>query len=303
MSIDGSGNFTFDQTKFLAAFDANPDGVIKMFTQGGTSSNSSLQFVSAGDLAVAGTYDVNVTHAATQAAATGLTGVFPPVALPTVTVNVGTTQVSYAVKNTDSRADVASRRSNAAFANAKLNFQATDTGSGVQIQSEDYGAKASFSVDWGDGNGSNPFAGTDVAGTIGGITATGNGQQLLVPFANNTIGGLAIKVTSNATGDLGNFTYVPGVAQRVVTSVTQAADPIVGTITSVEKDFQARIKYDNDQIAQMEIRINAYEVSLRQQWTELETTISQLKSQSSWLTQSDRVARRRHGHDGLTVNA
>ena len=54
MSIDGTGTFTFDRTKFLAAFDADPQGVTKLFAQSGSSDNANVQFVSAGDRAVGG---------------------------------------------------------------------------------------------------------------------------------------------------------------------------------------------------------------------------------------------------------
>ncbi len=37
VSIDGTGKFTFDRTKFLAAYDADPQGVTKLFAQGGSS--------------------------------------------------------------------------------------------------------------------------------------------------------------------------------------------------------------------------------------------------------------------------
>ena len=49
VSIDRNGAFTFDRTKFLAAFDANPQGVSRLFAQGGTSDNANVQFTSAGD--------------------------------------------------------------------------------------------------------------------------------------------------------------------------------------------------------------------------------------------------------------
>ena len=64
VSIDRTGKFTFDRTKFLAAFDADPQGVTKLFAQGGTADNGNVSFVSAGDRAVAGSYHVVVTQAA-----------------------------------------------------------------------------------------------------------------------------------------------------------------------------------------------------------------------------------------------
>ena len=283
VSIDKDGNFTFDRSAFIAAFDANPTGVTKLFTQGGTADSAAVQFVSASDSAVAGTYDVNITQAATQASDTGLTGAWPPGPLPTVKVRVGTTEVSYAVKNGDTRADVAAGL-NSAFASAQLDLQATDTGSGVQINSSAYGSRATFDVDWA-GSGYVSHNGQDVQGTIGGKAATGSGQQLLVPFTDKQIAGLALLITTNQTGDLGNFTYQPGVAQRVATAVNAAADPISGYITASENELKARIKFVNDEVAQMEVRVTQYETMLRSQWSDLEATIGTLKTTGDWLTQ------------------
>jgi flagellar hook-associated protein 2 len=282
VSIDKTGAFTFDRTKFLAAFDADPQGVTRLFAQGGTSDNTGVQFVSAGDRAVGGSYHVVVTQAAAQGSDTGLTGAFPPATLPTVKVRVGTTEVSYAVKDTDTRADVVNGL-NGAFASAGLSLQATDTGSGVQVPTNQYGHSASFDVDWG-GTGYVTHAGQDVQGTVNGVTASGSGQQLLVPFADNTVSGLALKITGSGTGDFGNFTYTPGLAQRAQTAISNATDIISGYITSSENDYKSRIQFINDQIASMEVHVTAYETNLRQQYATLESTISTLKSQSTFLT-------------------
>jgi flagellar hook-associated protein 2 len=283
VSIDKSGNFTFDRSKFIAAFDNDPDGVKKLFAQGGSSANGDVTFVSAGDGAVAGDYDVVISQIATQATANGLGGAWPPVSLPTVRVRVGSTTVSYAVKNGDTRADVAAGL-NAAFASNNLALQASDTGSDVGITSVDYGSNASLDVDWDDGNGFVTSAGQDVEGTINGITAQGSGQQLLVPFTDQTIGGLALKITATSTGDLGDFHYTPGIAQRTQTAVRSATDLIAGYITSSENDLKARIKFINDEVTQMELRVTQFETSLRAQWATLESTISTLKTQGDWLT-------------------
>jgi flagellar hook-associated protein 2 len=283
VSIDKSGNFTFDRSKFLAAYENDPDGVKALFAQGGTSANADVTFVSAGDGAVAGDYDVVITQVATQAAASGLSGAWPPVSLPTVRVRIGSTTVSYAVKNGDTRADVAAGL-NAAFASNNLALQASDTGSDLSIMSVNYGDTATFDTDWDDGNGYVTSTGQDVAGTINGITAQGSGQQLMVPFTDQTIGGLALKITATSIGDLGDFHYQPGVAQRTQTAVRSATDLISGFITSSENDLKARIKFINDEVAQMELRVTQFEATLRRQWATLESTISSLKTQGDWLT-------------------
>jgi flagellar hook-associated protein 2 len=282
ISIDAKGKFTFDKSKFTAAFAANPEGVAKLFSQSGSSTASTVQFVSAGARAVAGTYAINVTQLAQQGNDTGLTGSWPPASLPTVKVRVGTREVSYVVKDGDTRADVAAGL-NAAFAGAGLALQASDTGSGLKVATNAYGSTAKFDVDW-DGSGYVSHAGLDVAGTIGGVTATGSGQQLIVPFSDSTMSGLAVNITGNATGNLGPFTYEPGVAQRIQTAGSGATDLVTGYITSSETNLKAQIKFVDDQVDQMELRVTAYETMIRAQWAALESTISTMKSQSSFLS-------------------
>jgi flagellar hook-associated protein 2 len=106
----------------------------------------------------------------------------------------------------------------------------------------------------------------------------------MAPFNDFTISGLALRITSAGTGDFGNFTYSPGLAQRGQTAVSNATDLISGYLTSSENDFTARLKLVNDQVASMETRVTAYETRLPQQYAPLEGTISTLKSQSSFLT-------------------
>jgi flagellar capping protein FliD len=123
-----------------------------------------------------------------------------------------------------------------------------------------------------------------VAGTIGGVAATGSGQQLIVAFSDKQMSGLAIKITGSTTGDLGNFTYEPGVAQRVQTAVSGATDLTSGYITASENDFKSRIKFVDEQVASMELRVTQYETMIRAQWAQLESTISTLRSQNSFLS-------------------
>ena len=59
VSVDKNGQVTFDRTKFLAAYTADPKAVESLFTQHATTTGS-VAFVYAGDGVKAGTYDVNV---------------------------------------------------------------------------------------------------------------------------------------------------------------------------------------------------------------------------------------------------
>jgi flagellar hook-associated protein 2 len=282
ISADKDGNFTFDQSKFLAAYNANPSGVAQMFTQGGSSANPNVTFISASDSTRGGSYAVNVTQLATQASTTGLNGTWPTGADSSIGVRVGTNQISYEVKATDSQADVVAGL-NTAFANAGLALEASIDTTGVKIASVGYGHNSKVDVAW-DGTNFSSFAGTDVAGTINGVTATGNGQQLLVPFATSGFGGLALNITGTTLGDLGTFNYSPGIAQRVSTTMNAATDPITGYITTSQNALNSQIKTFNDTISDMELQITRYQAFLQSEFTNMETIISGLKSTGDTLT-------------------
>ena len=161
----------------------------KLFTQGGASTNPNVTFISAADTTQAGSYDVNVTQAAT---AGELDRAERDVAHRRRLDDRGEHRHQPDHLRGQGRptrqADVVSGL-NAAFANAGLSLGASANGTGIEIDSVGYGHNATFNVAW-DGTNFSAVAGTDVAGTINGVTATGNGQQLMVPFGTPGFGGL-----------------------------------------------------------------------------------------------------------------
>jgi len=279
---DQYGNFSFSQSTFLAAYNSAPNGMAALFTQGGSSANPNLTFISAADATQGGAYDVNVTQAATQASSNGLNGTWPTGTASTIAVGVGTNRITYQITPTATQADVVAGL-NSAFANAGLALGATVSGTGIQINSVGYGHNSTFDIAW-DGTTFSTVTGTDVAGTINGVTATGNGQQLMVPLSTPGSGGLALNIAGTATGDLGTFTYEPGIAQRVSTAITAATDPVTGSITTSQNDLNTQIQTFNQEISDMENQISQYQTNLQNEYTNMESVIAGLKATGSTLT-------------------
>ncbi len=282
LQIGSDGKFTFDQGKFTTAFNTDPTGVMRLFTQGGTSANAGVKFVSAGDGAQAGAYDVNVTALATQADTTGWNGTWPSAGGQVINVRVGSTVISYTTQAGDTQQAAVAELNNR-FAQAGFQIQASANGTGIELKTSQYGTAASFDVAW-DGVNYNTIAGTNVQGTIGGVAAVGTGQQLAIPWDDPTMGGLSLNITSTVTGDLGDFTYTPGVAQRVSTAMTRATDPISGYVIGAENSLNNDVKNINDRVAQMQDHLVQYQNQLNQQYSNLETVITQLKATGSYLT-------------------
>ena len=281
VSVDKTGAFTFDRSKFTTAFGADPTGMERLFTQGGTATSSDVTFVSAGDRTRRGTYDVVVTQVAQQASAVGLEGTWPITNPPTVRVRVGSTEVSYTVGGADTQQDVVDALNEAFSANG-LALEASVSGTGVQVNTTAYGSKASFEVAW-DGATWEQHTGIDVAGTIDGDTATGRGRLLTMPFGHARLGGLTLEITATSPGALGSFTYEPGLAQRLSSAILDATDVASGYVTSTEKALKSRIDFVEDQVESMERRLVQYEARLKRQFAALESTLGMLSQQSNWL--------------------
>jgi flagellar hook-associated protein 2 len=171
---------------------------------------------------------------------------------------------------------------NTRFAQAGLQLEASESGTGIELRTTQYGSAATFEVAW-DGGAYVMHAGTNVAGTIGGKAAIGAGQQLSMAFDDREMGGLAIKVTGTTSGPLGTITYNAGIAQRTATTLLSATDALEGYVTSAENGLKTNISFIEKSVESMNQRLIAYQARLKKQFAQLETTLSALKSQSEWL--------------------
>ena len=185
---------------------------------------------------------------------------------------------------------------NAAFAEKSLALSAQVVAGKLVVRSAGYGSGSSFEVrtsavgaageQTGLASAANVWeghSGTDVAGTINGVTATGNGQVLVAPASDTTLGGLALTVTATAAGDYGSFTYTPGAAMRLNMVASGATDFANGAITNAINSQQGVIRDLAAQIADWDQRLELRQNLLKTQFANLETALGKLKDQSNWL--------------------
>ena len=299
ISLVRDGTIAFDRAKFLAAYAANPAAVADLFQEGGTATDSRVSYLAGSDNTQAGTYAVNITTPASQASATGtaLSGA-GILAAETIEVRVGGasgTTATYAASAGESLESVADGL-NAAFAQQSLALSAQVVSGQLVLRSSAYGSTAKFEVRSsalgvaGEQTGLvaasgvwEQHAGVDVAGTINGVTATGNGQALIAPATDSTLGGLALTVTATTAGALGTFTYVPGIAARLDAAASDAIDFGTGSITTAISGRQQRITDIDSRIADWDVRLAAREATMRRQFAAMETALGNLRNQSNWL--------------------
>lgn len=152
----------------------------------------------------------------------------------------------------------------------------------MTLTSAKYGSESKVtSVVAGFVSGSSATTGIDVAGTIGGATAIGSGQDLT---ADGVAEGLKIKITGGALGDRGYVTHETGFAQRlndVLTGLTSSK----GVIDSKSKGVQSSIDQLDDRRDILARRLAQIEARYRKQFTALDSMMSQMTQTSNYLSQ------------------
>jgi flagellar hook-associated protein 2 len=76
----------------------------------------------------------------------------------------------------------------------------------------------------------------------------------------------------------------PGVAQRLRTAAKTASDATTGTLTALAKGQDSQAREIQDRIAAWDVRLVKRKQTLTRQFTAMETALSSLQNQSSWLS-------------------
>ena len=127
--------------------------------------------------------------------------------------------------------------------------------------------------------------GQDVAGTIGGETATGSGQTLTGDDGNVNTDGLYIKYTGSTDNtDAGSVTLTLGVAEQFDRKLFGITDPIDGYIAFKQESLNNSIDDYETQIEQMEAFLDRRTETLINRFVAMELALSKIQSQSDWLT-------------------
>jgi flagellar hook-associated protein 2 len=311
MSVTSSGQITFDAAAFTSAYKASPTtvmnsyGATSKFTAGTGAANASATYVNAVAGTVAGTYAINVSSNAKteqwQAVppGTGIVG-------RTLTISRGTSTISFTATAGDpseTAADALTR--NVDELNAKLSeagFGATATlnaSNAIVIKANAAGSAQAFTVavdsTWAaDPTGSitHPTSGADIQGTIGGVLATGVGNLLTVPpNASSNAAGLSVAVTASdaevtaSDGDIGSISYQPGLAQQLSKVFSQMSDSSTGQLVTAQAAATKQVSSLQTQIDSWTTRLADYKANLTYKFTQMETALASLKTQSTALSQ------------------
>jgi flagellar hook-associated protein 2 len=292
ISLNRDGTFDIDESTLREALEDDFDSVVGMLVEGGTAADSRLGYVTASSATVEGDYEVVITQAATKAAATSAAYV-APASDSTFQIVVGGNSVDVGVTTGQAVEDVVdainTALENAGESNVTASVSNVSGTDYIVLNHSSYGSAASFDV-VGDPFGlAGTYAGTDVAGTIGGEAATGTGQSLTASAGSPE--GLIVRVTATAADvsgaggnlSLGEISYSRGVMGSLDVTIGYAEDS-GGSIERARDLTAAQIDLIDDRIEVLEDRLDRREAMLIRQYAALETAMATLQSQSQWLT-------------------
>ena len=188
---------------------------------------------------------------------------------------------------------------NAALAAAGIDASAAIVGSAgayqVQLASAAYGSAATFQVaasgpdQLGLTSGGSTYTGTDVAGTINGLAAVGSGQFLSSFNSGDPSNGLVLQVSTpgitSATA-LGTVTYAPGFGQGLAHIATSALLAPNGIIPVTIAGLQGTLAQVGSEISMQQQLVATQQAALTAEFTNMETTLSRLQSESSFLNEA-----------------
>ncbi|MFV1990859.1 MAG: flagellar filament capping protein FliD, partial [Acidimicrobiales bacterium] len=170
-----------------------------------------------------------------------------------------------------------------------ISLRASDSGGAIKLGQLKYGSSGNFTVT---NSGALGLDGTntaqDVVGTIDGVATTGTGQTLLSTSGNSDGLGITIQLTDGeitaggGSVSLGTMVYARGLMGQLseVIGFWEGTD---GTLARAQDRWEEEIDTYDDRIADFELRLEKREKTLRRQFTSMETALSNLQGQSSYL--------------------
>jgi flagellar hook-associated protein 2 len=178
---------------------------------------------------------------------------------------------------------------------------ASDDGGKLKLTHDNYGSRMGFSVvsdveDLGDGSSTGIGTslitdyGEDVAGTINGESATGDGQVLTGVESNENTAGLALRVTVTpqevaAAGGTyqSTLTLTFGVAEQLDNLLDYLTDSTDGVVTRRQDGLQDQIEELDERIQTLEDRLEMERERLERVFVELERAMNELTTQGNYL--------------------
>lgn len=294
IGVDRYGVVTLDETKLRDALAADFDRVANVFSGQLTSTNALASNVSGAATTTAGTYQFEVTAAATIGSVTG-SAYSPPTEPTTLRIVVGSRTVDVVLDDSHATAEDAAQAINAALTAAGAGAVTASAEAGaLHLADSRYGTANRFTISVLDADGeptggdawglSGEHRGTDAAGMLVKADGTelaleGSGRTLRVP--SGAAEGLSFRWDGDAPG-ITTIRYHTGLVGTLDRTLA-AAEGSNGIVARAREGISSQIKVYQDRIDAFDIRLESRETTLRRQFTAMEVALQRLHSQGDWM--------------------
>ena len=298
VSTQVDGSLEFDSGKLSDALKSDPDGVAAVFTQIGRPSNENVTFFGNSSETQAGKYSVNVTQAATQASLSGANNSVSSLVVSSgindtfkievdgalsseISLTAGTyssadelaTEIQAQINGNDSLRDKG----------AKVTVTFDSANNRFLFNSQSYGADSTVEITESTGAGlglgvAAGVAGTDVAGSINGAAAEGDGQYLT---ATN---GLELFIEGNVSGDLGTVSFSRGLMESLDAVLGGLLDSD-GSLAAKTEGLQKSLDLISEERVDLNDKIAKFEERLLSRFNAMDALLGQIQSTGSFLSQ------------------
>lgn len=297
--LDEEGMLELDEGAFDRVLRESPEAVRSVLMSSGNSSAPGLSYVTSSVKSVAsgpGGYAVNISQLATKGLALGsLAQTGPNVGGENLTFSgalFGANSVVIAVTPGSTAAGLVSQI-NADSRLKDLVTASLNVDGKLQLESKRFGTAGSFSMVSSmaaaadnSGVGTTAIAGNglDIAGTINGELANGQGQFLLGRSGNARTDGLQIMYSGATTGFVGNLEFTSGLSALLSREAQSFTDSVNGLFTANDRAIADQISDIDRQISRLNDSITVKEQMLRQKFARMEEAISRSQSQGAQLS-------------------
>lgn len=295
ITFQKDGTLKLDSAKLNEVLNDPTKDISTLFAQVGKPSDSLVSFVSATDETENGSYPLEITQLATRGSAVGSTATALTINSGSndtldLTVDGKSVSITLAAGTYTAgtlAAEIQSKANGAlADSNNGIKISVTESSGVLSITSNSYGSVSGVSITGGSGKTDlfgtpTETAGVNVAGTIGGVIATGIGQTLT---GNGSSSGLALKITDGAIGARGSVDFARGFAYKL--------DQLIDGMLDNDSLIDSRIDGINSSIRDIDTqrdslnrRLEGIEKRFRAQFAALDTLIAGMTQTSNFLQQ------------------
>ncbi|CAG9932676.1 flagellar filament capping protein FliD [Candidatus Nitrotoga arctica] len=297
VSFQKDGALALDSTKLGNAISNNFNDIASLFAAVGNATDSLVNFNSASNATKPGNYAVNISQLATRGTAVGSAAANTTITTATndtlsfiingVSTSVTLTAATYTAQSL--AAELQSKINSASeLSAAGISVAVTQNAGVLSVTAANYGSGSSVAIAGGNGAldlmGGAPIqsAGVNVAGTIGGITATGSGQTLTATSGDPQ--DLSISINGGVLGARGMLNYSQGYAYSLnkwSTSILAGDGVLVSRTNGINKS----IADIGNRRTTLQARLVGIEQRYRMQYSALDAMLTSMNQTSTYLTQ------------------